>query len=115
MNVPGIGFISGYRILFKFNKKGLTTKETYRQAYSGEIIDSNTYYTYEYDKKGRVKTVYIKSLANNGKYQIDRKLEYKYGKNKTTDKKVYFGIMNHTYACIIASHDVTPGAYYFMR
>ena len=115
INAPGFGMMSGYRMLFKFNKKGLITKETYRYASDGETYDDNTYYTYDYDSKGRVKTIYIKSRGNNDKYQIVRKLEYTYGKSKTTDKRAYFGIMNHTYACIIASHDVTPGPYYFMR
>lgn len=79
-----------------YNKKGLPTGT------------SSLKRTYTYDKKGRVKTCWIKSLEN-GKYVTTRKIVYKYGKNKTTDKRVYFGIMARGDIGAMISRDVIPG------
>ena len=114
ISVPGIGQYKSYKLLYKFNEKGLVVSETMRERFDEENIDSVVNYIYEYDDQGRVKTVSYETKLE-GEYKIVDKVEYTYGTSRTSDKRVYFGIMNHQCGCLIAAHAVVPGAYYFMQ
>ena len=114
LNVPGFGSMSGYRWKFDFNNKGLLNTEYLITAFDGKKDIVTGSYVYEYDDKGRVKTVYRMDDTNKS-IDYGWKLEYEYGNSGTSDRRVYFGIMNKTYASLITGHDVVPGPFYFMR
>ena len=103
-----------------FNKKGLMTKRltvigdakvmlaTSTGDVAGKGGDAKDLFSYSYDKKGRVSSVSMKEYID-GKYIETRRVIYKYGKKKTSDKRLYFGIMNrHTPAAAVCK-DLLPG------
>ena len=80
-------FQKASKISYKFNKKGLLKEE------HNKTFGTPMFYSYEYDKKGRVTVCWIKEKVK-GTYVTTQKIVYTYGKSKTSDKRSYFGVMN---------------------
>lgn len=85
---------------YSLNKKGLVTECSFNSSEPNLI-------SYTYDKKGRVKSKQRK-VKIDGEYVVAEKTEYKYAKSTTTDKRIYFGIMNHDVGASLVSASYIP-------